>query len=153
MGAAIEICSGKVHVFKQGAGPAGLGYYQLKPKVHVGGGSVCLIMGAGIEQREIAQPVVTLDDQRILYAFGAAWSQAVVSLKILLGRNSEGAAALGAVASWYQTSRLSASMTKPLELSIGTEAHDVYLVGMTIGQADSQFNTQDVALTFMLAKD
>lgn len=153
MGAVIEICAGRVHVFKQGEGTGGVGYYQLDPPVQVASGSRCLIMGAPIEQREINQPVVTLDDQRILYAFGAAWSQATVMLKILLGDNSSGGAALGAAQAWYNQHRLSKLLETPLKLSIGNKAHAVFLVGHSIGAADAQFNTQDIALTFMLSED
>ncbi len=153
MGAAIEICTGRVHVFRQGAGNSGRGFYATDPAVVVPNGSRCLVMGVPIEQREIVQPVVTLDDQRILYAFGSAWSQATVLLKILLGESSGDGRALGAVQTWYDTNRLVKRLDSPVGLSIATKAHDVFLVGLNIGQADGQYNTQDVSLSFMLSKD
>lgn len=149
----IDFCPGKVHIFKQGEGPAGLGAYELKPPVEVGGDAKVLIMGAPLTFREIVQPVITLDDRRILYAFGSAWSEAQVLLKILLGEAKSVKSALGAVQSWYSANRLSKKMETALELSIGNKAHDVYLVGMSIGAADPNYNTQDVTLTFMLSED
>ena len=152
MSAMIDFCQGKVHIFKQGAGNEGTGFYQLDPKISVSGGKV-LVMGAPLTFREIVQPVVTLDDRRILFAFGSAWSEANVILKILLGTASGAGAALGSVQSWYHENRLSKKMTTPVKLSIATKAHEVFLVGMSIGAADSNCNTQDVTLTFMLSED
>ncbi len=153
MSANIEFCPGRVHIFKQGEGNEGTGFYQLNPKIDVGGEGKVLVMGAPINLREIVQPVVTLDDRRILYAFGSAWAEANVVVKLLLGAATSAGAALGAAQSWYNEHRLSKKMKTPVEISIATKAHEGYLVGMSIGQADANYNTQDVNMTFMLSED
>lgn len=151
MSANIEFCPGRVHVFKQGEGSEGKGFYKLVPEITATGGHV-LIMGAPLSFREIVQPVVTLDDRRILFSFGSAWSEINVIVKVLLGESSGAGAALGALQAWYSTNRLSKKMTTPCKISIATKAHYAYLVGMSIGQADSNYNTQDATLTFMLSE-
>lgn len=153
MSATIEFCPGRVHVFKQGQGTEGVGFYRLKPAIQVGGGSKALIMGAPINLREIVQPVVTLDDMRILFAFGSAWSEAAVMVKILMGESTGDGAALGAMQEWYNTNRLSKKLDTPVELSIATKGHNAFLVGLSIGQADANYNTQDVTLSFLLSED
>lgn len=153
MSASIEFCPGRVHIFKQGSGNEGTGFYQLDPKIDVGGGGKVLVMGAPLNFREIVQPVVTLDDRRILFTFGSAWAEANVVIKVLLGESNSAGAALGAVQAWYSQNRLSKRMTEPVGISIATKAHDGFLVGMSIGQADSNYNTQDVTMTFMLSED
>ena len=153
MSANIEFCPGRVHVFKQGNGNEGTGFYKLNPKIDVGGGGKVLVMGAPITLREIVQPVVTLDDRRILFAFGSAWSEATVLVKLLLGEANSAGAALGSAQAWYSKHRLSKRMKEPVEISIATKAHEGFLVGMSIGQADSNYNTQDVTMTFMLSED
>lgn len=153
MSANLEFCLGKVHVFKQGNGDgAGTGFYALKPPIDVGSGGKVLVVGVPLSLSEIAQPVVTLDDRRMLYTFGAAWSTGAVQLKVLLGESSGGGAAMGAVADWYKANRLS-TLKKPVELSVANKGYDVYIVGMTVGAADSNNNTQDVTLTFMISDD
>lgn len=149
----IDFCPGRVHIFKQGDGQAGLGSYKLEPEIKVGGGGRVLMMGAPLTLREIVQPVVTLDDKRILFTFGSAWSEAQVMVKVLLGEAKSADASLGALQAWYTQNRLSKKMDTALELSIGNKAHDVYLVGMSIGAADPNYNTQDVTMTFMLSED
>lgn len=153
MSANIEFCPGRVHIFKQGAGSAGVGFYEVQPPITVPYGSKVLVMGVPLSFREIVQPVVTLDDRRILFTFGSAWSEANVMLKILLGDASGNGAALLALESWYSANRLSKRTTAPCNISIATKAHPAYLVGMTIGQADPNYNTQDVTLTFMISED
>jgi hypothetical protein len=152
MSANIEFCPGRVHIFQQGEGSAGTGFYKLVPPITVAEGNV-LIMGAPLSFREIVQPVVTLDDRRILFTFGSAWSEANVMVKVLLGESSGNGAALGAVQAWYSENRLSKKTTTPCEISIATKGHEAYLVGMSVGQADANYNTQDVTLTFMLSED
>jgi hypothetical protein len=153
MSANIEFCPGRVHIFKQGKGTAGTGFYDLEPKVEAGGGGKVLVMGAPLTFREIVQPVVTLDDRRILFTFGSAWSEANVLLKVLLGDSNSAGAALGSVQQWYTANRLSKKKSEPCKISIATKGHWAYLVGMSVGQADPNYNTQDVTLTFMLSED
>ena len=153
MSANIEFCPGRVHIFKQGAGSAGKGFYELEPKIDAGGGGKVLVMGAPLSFREIVQPAVTLDDRRILFTFGSAWSEANVILKVLLGEANGAGEALGAVQQWYSTNRLSKKNAVACKVSISTKAHEAYLVGMSVGQADPNYNTQDVTLTFMLSED
>lgn len=153
MSAVIEFCPGRVHVFKQGDGNEGEGFYKLDPKIDVGSGGKVLIMGAPIELREIVQPVVTLDSKRILYTFGSAWTEAVVQVKVLLGESSSSGESLGALQKWYEKNRVSKKNKEPVKISIATAAHQGYLVGMRIGQADSNYNTQDASMTFMLSDD
>ena len=152
MSANIEFCPGKVHVFKQGSGSEGVGFYKLTPTVDVGSEGKVLVMGVPLEFREIVQPVVTLDDRRILYSFGSAWSSGSAMLKILLGESSGSGQALNSVQSWYSSNRLSA-LKGSIELSIANKAHEVFLIGMSLGAADANYNTQDVTLSFMLSED
>lgn len=153
MSANIEFCAGRVHIFRQGNGSEGTGFYFLDPEITVGSGSKVLVMGAPLTFREIVQPVVTLDDKRILFSFGSAWSEAAVLVKVLIGESSSDGSALRAVQTWYEEHRLSKKMETPVGISIANKANDAFLVGMSIGQADATYNTQDVTLSFMLSKD
>lgn len=155
MSTQIEFCAGKVHSFPKSGnkkdGTGGVGSYALIPPIEVGEGSNLLIMGVPIELREIAQPVVTLDDTRILYTFGAAWTTATVMLKLLIGDGDD--SSLNEVQAWYEANRLSKLTETPIQLSIAKKAYPVFLVGMSLGSADADFNTQDIVLTFMLSDE
>jgi hypothetical protein len=152
MSAAIEVCSGRVHIFRQGAGQGGVGFYSLNPSIDVGNGAKVLITGAPLVYQEIVQPVVTLDDRQFLYVFGSAWTESIVQGKILMGGN-ENRGALLALTSWYNKNNVTKRGKAPLELSMGDGGAELYLVGLRVDAANSEYNTQDFTLIFQQKAD
>lgn len=146
MSAAIEVCSGRVHIFRQGAGQGGVGFYKLNPEISVGNGGKVLITGAPLTYQEIVQPVVTLDDKQFLYVFGSAWTESIVQGKILMGGN-ENRGAVSALIDWYKSNNVTKKMA-PMQFSMGNKGVELYLVGLRVDAANSEYNTQDFTLIF-----
>ena len=149
MGAAIENCKGHVHVFSDNGG-GGAGFYALDPAIGDAGGSKALVLGVPLAFAEIVQPTTTLDDKRILYLFGTAWSEMSVAGMLLLGDQSTRGQQLGELLSWYETNRVSV-LKGPVSVSLGTSAVDAYVTGLRLGQANPNNNTQMFSIIMVTA--
>lgn len=145
MGLVIEDCRGSVHVIDGGRGGGGSGFYAIKPPIEDSANAKALIMGISLDFQEIVQPTTTLDDRRILYLFGTAWNEMSVSGLLLLGDSTTRGAQLGRLMDWYSTNRVS-QRKKPIAVSLGDGGLDAYVVGLSLGQANPQTNTQSFVI-------
>lgn len=149
MGATIENCKGRVHVFSDNGG-GGAGFYALEPPIPDARGSKALVLGVPLAFAEIVQPTTTLDDKRILYLFGTAWSEMSVAGMLLLGDQSTRGQQLGELLSWYEANRVSV-LKGPVSVSLGTSAVDAYVTGLRLGQANPKSNTQMFSIIMVTA--
>lgn len=146
----VAICRGSIHVVKDSGG-GGNGFYAIQPAIPDAEGSKVLIMGVPLDFQEIVQPTVTLDDKRILYVFGSAWSEMSVMGTLLLGSNSTRGAQVSKLIDWWNQNRVSTSK-KPVMVSVGTSGVEAYLIGLRLDQANPEFNTQAFSLRFLTSK-
>jgi hypothetical protein len=150
MSVAIANCQGFVHVVPSGGagGGGGGGFYAVSPDIPSSGGAHVLIQGVSLNLSEIAQPSVTLDDRKNIYAFGSAWDEMALEGVMLLGSNSTGGRQLEVLRGWYENNRLSVKMG-PVQVSLGPGAVDAYVIGLRLGPANPQFNSQNFAVTML----
>lgn len=150
MSAIIEPCAGFVHVFPQPGG--GSGFLKLDPELPTAGDGRVIIQATPITLREIVQPSVTLNDTRTIYVFGSAWAEGSVSGVMLLGKDGTGGAIAGALKGWYESHRISKS-SDPVTISIADADYSGYLIGMSFGDGQPEFNKQSFTLSFLISLD
>lgn len=147
----LESCAGHVHVFTQGKGRRGAGFYNIEPNIYSSSGK-CLITGIQMEYREIVQPTVTLDNTRTIYTFGSAWNEASVSGLLLLGDNASGGKAVTDLLSWYEKNNVSA-LQAPVKLSLADRGVAAFVTGLQVGEVDPNFNKQAFTIMLLLSND
>jgi len=150
MSTIIETCTGFVHVFPQPGG--GSGFLKLDPDLPNTGDGRAIIQAAPITLREIVQPSVTLNEKRTIYVFGSAWSEGSVSGTLLMGKDGTGGSIVGALKSWYETNRVSSS-EKPVTISVADASYPGYLIGLSMGESQPEFNKMQFTLSFLISVD
>jgi hypothetical protein len=141
MGLIISACKGKVHVLDFRFGGSNGGFYELEPQIEDASDSKAIIMGVSLEFLEIVQPTTTLDDKRLLYLFGTAWNDLSVPGMLLLGDHTTKGSQLSKLLSWYNSNRVS-KRKGPVSVSLGDAGLDAYVVGLSVGTANPNNNTQ-----------
>lgn len=149
MSTIFESCGGFVHAIKLGAGTPGVGLYKMDPALEVAGDAKVLLTGAPLNMRQIFQTTTTLDDRKIIYSYGKAWSDGTVSGLILMGPNSQRGDSVSKVIDWYNTNSLYTARA-PIKVSIGNKGLDAFLVGLTFMEARPDRNIQPFTLQFSL---
>lgn len=145
----IANCAGTVHVIPTKGG--GSGFFKLDPAIQNAEDGRCLVIGVPLEYAEIVQPMVTLDDRKIINVFGSAWSEASIAGMLLLGSKDSGGKQLDNLLSWYETNNIS-KLEDSVSASLGTTALEAYVVGLSIGQPDPSFNTQPFTIRTLISK-
>jgi hypothetical protein len=141
-------CKGHIHVVGGGGGG---GFYAISPAISSGGDGVVLIQGVALNLGEIFQPVVTLDDStRSILTFGSAWEEMTVEGMLLLGPASSGGAVVSSLVGWYKQNRIS-KLKGPVQVSLGGEGLDAYVVGLRMGAADPRLHTQQFSVVVLAA--
>jgi len=152
MAATFEVCTGKVFSFQSTAGNGGVGFYKVSPEITTGGDARIFVTGLPLSYAEIIQPVVSMDDRRLIYTFGSAWSEGQISLLLLLGESSTKGQAVNDVIRWYEENRVS-KKKGPVQASSGGEGRDVFVIGMQMGAADPNINTQQITILTLASID
>ena len=152
MASTFEVCTGKVFEFQSVAGSGGVGFYKVSPDITVGAGARCFVTGLPLNYQEIVQPVVSMNDRRMLYTFGSAWSEGQISLLLLLGEASTRGQAVNDVISWYEENRVGI-LQGPVQASSGGEGREVFVVGMQMGAANPEINTQQMTILTLASID
>lgn len=147
----LESCAGHIHIFPQGKGRKGVGFYSMDPMIKPSQGK-CLITGVQLEFQEIMQPTVTLDDTRTIYTFGSAWSEASISGLLLLGDSADGGPGITDLQAWYEANRISVKK-KPIALSLAKRGIEAFVAGLQMGEVDPNFNKQAFSVRLLLSKD
>ena len=149
MSVLLQNCAGTIHVFGSGGATSsgGLGLFKLDPPIKsYAPASMCFIDSIPFSAREIVQPVVTLDDSKFLYVFGAAWTEGSISGRLLLGKNGGGAQQLIALRKWYSENRISKKKAA-INASAGGMPIKAFITGMQVGEIDPNTYVQGFALT------
>jgi hypothetical protein len=116
------------------------------------GSSVVLLQGVDYNASDILQPIVTLEDMKVLYSFGSDFSQVVVFGEILLGPAGGNAGdAFNQVITFFQNNRTSVKKA-PTTLSLpGSRTLNIYLQALNIGRVDPEYHVQPFAFTGICA--
>jgi hypothetical protein len=133
-------------------GNAGTAWYDVGGLDHGKGPTPVLVMGFTLDAVELAQPVVTLDNSKILYTFGSDFSAITVFGDILLGTGTTGGGAgMKLVQAFYNANRVSA-LQNSIQVSGPAGAYEVYLTGLQFGRVDPEFHIQPWAMQGVIAE-
>jgi hypothetical protein len=115
---------------------------------------VILLQGVDLRVGDIIQPVVTLENTKVLYTFGSDFGNVSIGGEILLGpANAEAnSPSFNLITSYFDTNRVAISQ-KPVKLSMpGSKSYFVYLQGLSIGRVDPEFHIQPFAFAGIIAE-
>lgn len=146
-------CRGNVYkVDPTGEGGGDVGFYYIPElRAKKGPGDALLVMSVSPQKSDVVSPVITLENTRILYSFGANFGNITISGMILLGKSGEPGESLKTLVDFFETNRVS-KKSSPIKVSGPSTAWQVFLTGLNIGEADSANNTQSFALTGFIAE-
>lgn len=150
MGKVIQVCPGRVWTFSQGK-DGGSGMFKLRPEITVSGGKV-ILNGPSVGGSEIVQPEATLDRKKFLYLYGSAWTDVAIQGRVLLGESSDARKNMSKLQEYFERFRVSKAK-RPIALSSGKKAQEIYLVGLQFGQINPQFHYMDFTLLGKLGED
>lgn len=133
------------------AGAGGAGWYAMRGLLTAVGNSPILVQGIQLAAAELVQPVITLDNSKILYAFGEDFSALTVFGEILLGPAGSQSQSLGYLQNFYSARRVTKALTSPVSVSAPGVAYDMYLTGLQVGRVDPEFHVQPWAMQGVVA--
>ena len=116
-----------------------------------GQGDALLIMSVSPQKSDVVAPVITLENTRVLYSFGANFGNITISGMILLGKSGNPGQSLKTIVDFFESRRVSRS-SSPINVSGPGVGWKVFLTGLNIGEADSVTNSQSFALTGIIAE-
>jgi len=145
-------CRGNVYKVNPVEGSGDSGFYTVEGlRAKKGPGDALLIMSVSPQKSDVVAPIITLENTRILYSFGANFGNITISGMILLGKSGSPGQSLKTVVDFFESKRVSKS-TSPISVTGPSTAWKVFLTGLNIGEADSVNNTQSFALTGIIAE-
>lgn len=145
-------CRGNVYKVNPVEGSGDSGFYTVEGlQAKKGPGDALLIMSVSPQKSDVVAPIITLENTRILYSFGANFGNITISGMILLGKSGSPGQSLKTVVDFFESKRVSKS-TSPISVTGPSTAWKVFLTGLNIGEADSVNNTQSFALTGIIAE-
>lgn len=113
--------------------------------------SPILINGVTLRDEDVVLPVITLENTRVLYSFGADFGEIVVSGMILLGKAGEMPTSLATVVEFFQKNRVSKS-GKTINVTGPKTSWKMFLTGLNIQEADPVFHIMPFALMGKIAQ-
>jgi hypothetical protein len=154
--AILSPCRGNVYKVDptggEGNSSGDIGFYYIPDlKAKKGPGDALLVMSVSPQKSDVVAPIITLENTRILYSFGANFGNITISGMILLGKSGSPGQSLKTLVDFFESKRVSKS-TSPIKVSGPSTAWQVFLTGLSIGEADSVNNTQSFALTGIIAE-
>jgi len=113
--------------------------------------SIILLQGVERGFTDILQPVVTLEDTKLIYSFGTDFGSINIYGEVLLGPAGGSGNGIEDVVNFFQAKRISKTKT-PVPVSIpGSKAVPAYLYSLTVGRVDPEFHVQPFLLTGLVA--
>jgi hypothetical protein len=104
-------------------------------------GAPILLTSPSIVERDLVLPITTLSNTKILYSFGTDFGQVGLSGIICLGAEGAGNQNLSTVKQWYEANSVGNKKgAAPVSVSMGSEAISTFIVGLTISEANPQYN-------------
>jgi hypothetical protein len=111
-----------------------------------------LISGVQTNEQDLILPVVTLDNFRILYTFGEDFGGFNIVGVALLGSAGGPGEALGDVVAWFAENRVTRKK-EAISVSLGGGgSYQVFVSGLSIAEADTEFHIQPFIITGRIAK-
>jgi len=145
-------CRGNVYRVNPGAGDGNSGFYKIQGlSAKKGPGDALLIMSVSPTKSDVVAPIITLENTRILYSFGANFGNITISGMVLMGKSGTPGQSLKTIVDFFESNRVSKS-TSPINVTGPSVAWKVFLTGLSINEADSVNNTQSFALTGIIAE-
>jgi hypothetical protein len=145
-------CRGNVYKVDPVEGAGDSGFYKVEGlEAKKGPGDALLIRSVSPQKSDVVAPVITLENTRILYSFGANFGNITISGMLLLGKSGEPGQCLKTLTDFFESNRVSKS-SSPINVTGPSTAWKVFLTGLSIGEADSVNNTQSFALTGIIAE-
>lgn len=145
-------CRGNVYKVNPVGGPGDIGFYYIPAlRAKKGPGDALLVMSVSPQKTDVVAPIITLENTRILYSFGANFGNINISGMILLGKSGVPGQSLKTLVDFFESNRVSKN-SSPIEVSGPSTGWKVFLTGLNIGEADSVNNTQSFVLTGIIAE-
>jgi hypothetical protein len=145
-------CRGNVYKVNPVEESGDSGFYKVEGlQAKKGPGDALLIMSVSPQKSDVVAPIITLENTRILYSFGANFGNITISGMILLGKSGTPGQSLKTIVDFFESKRVSKS-TSPINVTGPSTAWKVFLTGLSITEADSVNNTQSFALTGIIAE-
>jgi hypothetical protein len=145
-------CRGNVYRVNPVAGNGDSSFYRVEElTASKGPGDALLIMSVSPTEGDVVAPVITLENTRILYSFGAKFGNITISGMILLGKSGEPGKSLKQLVDFFEERRVSKNKV-PITVTGPSTGWKVFLTGLDIGEADSVNNSQPFSLTGIIAQ-
>ena len=150
--AIITPCRGHVMRVTPVSGGDNVGFFYIPSlAAKKGDGDALLITGVAPKKSDVVTPIITLENTRILYSFGANFGDISVSGLILLGKSGNPGGSLKTLVDFFESNRVSKKKS-PTRVSGPKTAWQVFFTGLQIGEADPVFNTQPFSITGIIAE-
>jgi len=134
---------GCVYKYTAAGAGSGAGLFDLNPGFPSGNASSpILLTGVDITDQDIIFPVVTVENFKVIYRFGTDYGSVRITGVCLLGAvgTKGGGSSFSSAKAYFDRNRVSNRKT-PIQVSVpGTNAYNVYLIGLNIGEPDPAFN-------------
>lgn len=148
-------CRGNVYKVDPTSGGAGggKGFYKIEGlDSSASDGSALLVNSVVLNDRDVVLPVITLENTRILYTFGADFGDISVTGLLLLGKaGGGGGQVLSDLIKFFKTNRVSekksvVSVTGP------SSSWNMFVTGLVVQEADPQIHAQPFQIVGKLAE-
>ena len=137
----------------ESGGAEGSGFYKVDGLASPSGSSALLVNGVHIKDDDVVMPVITLENTRILYSFGANFGEVTVSGSILLGKAGEEAgSAVKTLLEFFKSNRVSEKKSSITVSGPPGATWKIFLIGLQLNEPDPQFHTQPFALIGNIAQ-
>lgn len=148
-----DLLSARGCVYRWGVeGRSDAGWYDVKGLRQEGSLTPVLIQGIQLAAVDLVQPVITLDNSKILYTFGEDFTAVTAFGDILLGSAAGNAGAgMNQVQNFFLENRVSKLKNTVSFSAPGSLAYSVYLTGLQFGHVDPEFHIQPWALQGVVA--
>lgn len=144
-------CKGHFHKYTPSSGGSGgEGFFTVSGL----SGEGILIQGLSLEDKDVVLPVVTLENHRILYSFGAEFGSVGIIGMILLGEaGGGGGEAFKKVVDYFNSKRVSADKGSAVDVTgPGGAGWKVYITGLSVSEPDPQLHIQPFVLIGQIAE-
>jgi len=124
----------------------------VSPDINSSNDSPILLTGVQVGDRDLILPIVTLDNFRILYTFGQDFGDFNIVGTAVLGASGGSGDAIKNVVSWFKTNRVTNSQSTVTVSLGGSGSYEIFVIGLSISEADTGFHTQPFMIAGRIAK-
>lgn len=136
----------------ESGGAEGSGFYKVEGLTSPADSSAILVNGVHIKDDDVVMPVITLENTRILYSFGANFGEVTVTGSILLGKAGSAGDALKTLLDFFKSNRVSEKKDTITVSGPPGASWKLFLIGMQLSEPDPQFHIQPFSLIGNIAQ-